>query len=267
MLESATHYFSQRAAEAVLTGCSLETSLSLKSYLTRLLESSAQPEPFSAQISLAIEPEFSLNLQLVQSHQWQHHLSSGVKGAVCSLVTAAVSGLQVSSLLQTCTQRTAGDEENRSTISSVQLSLQGKCSSLQVSLAAQLCCSGEKLSTPLPNLPLNSHGQPPLVSPRADICRLLEAGCFSLSFTVAAKFVTMEVSPKAVLTWEHIQSLDIDTRGRAPSLQQTEEISNQLAVSVSLPQVWADIAAPSSGRPSSKTGLDQVGMLIRLMKS
>jgi hypothetical protein len=252
VVQSLTHYFSQRAAAAVLTGCSLETCLSLDSYVTRLLQS-PNPNPFSAEISLAVEPECSLYFQLLQSHPMQQQLSSGVKGPVCSLITAAMSGLQVNSLLQTCSRFKAEDEDNSATVSSLQLCLQGKCSSLQVSLAAQLVCGEENWSS-LPNLRTNSHGEPPLIQPRPDICRLLEAGCFSLSFTVAAKVVTMEISQKTVLTWEHVQTLDIGTSGKTPSLQQKEEVSNQLAVSVSLPQVWAEVAAPVTGTPSATTG-------------
>ena len=251
MMQSLSHYFSQRAAATVLTGISLDTSLSLKSYVTNLLHSPSDTQPFSAQISITVEPKFSCNIQLLQSHQMQHQLSSGVRGPVCSLFAAGLSGLQVSSLLRTCTP---ADEDNSATISSLQLCLQGKCSSLQVSLAAQLGCGEENWSS-LPNLPANSHGEPPLIEPRPDICRLLEAGCFSLSFTVAAKVVTMEISPKTVLTWEHVQTMHVSTIGRTPTVQQKEEVSNQLAVSLSLPHVWANVAAPSTGTPSAATGL------------
>ena len=264
MTRSATHYFSKRAAEAVLTGCSLEAGRSLESYLTRLLQSSAEPQPSSAQITLSVEPEFSVDIQLVQSHPVQPQFPPGVRAPLCSLVTAAASGLQVSSLLQTGTQKTAEDEESSATVSSLQLSLKGKCSSLQISLAAQLSSSGGS-SGSFPNLLTNSHQRARLVGPSSGVCSLLEAGCMSLSFTVAAKVVTMEVSPRAILTWEHVQTMEVDRSARPPCLQQREEVSHQLAISVSLPQVWADVAAPHIGRPSASTGVQMLDIVCELL--
>ena len=247
MAASLAHYFRRRAAPAVLTGCTLETSLSLQSYLSRILSSSSssteQQQPFSAQISLAVCPD--CGFQLVQSHPLTH----GGK-LVCSFVTATICSLQVGSLLQT---HNHADSENMSTLSSLGLSLQGRCTSLQGSLAVNLSSDKTSPNRSLPNLLTNPRRpQAALVDSSPEFCVLVEAGCNSPSFTVAAKIVTMEVSPRAVLTWDHIQS--VDGSACRPSSNQTEEGRNQVALSLSLPQVWADVAAPHTGWPSETTG-------------
>ena len=243
VMHSLTQYFRQRAASAVLTSFSLDTHLALKSYLSKLLHLSTEPHhPFSAEVSVAVDPD--INVHFVQSHPLPH-----AGEPVCSIIALTAFGLQLGSLLQSHSQAPV---ESNSTLSSLRLSLQGKCSSLKTSMAVKL---GNKPSTSLPNLLANSSRVSSLIEPSPNVCVLLEAGCLSLSLTVAAKIVTMEVSPKAVLTWDHIQSVEVDESSGRVSLQhQTDEVRNQLAVSVSLPHVWADVAAPLSGWPSLATG-------------
>lgn len=244
MTQSLTNYFSQRSAEAVLTSCSLQTSLSLDSYLTKLM-TLAKPNEFSANLSLAVEPSSTLCVQFVQSHSI-HKPPLG--GPVCSFVTAVVSNLSLCALFKTCSETTTKRlDKDKATINSLQISLQGNSSSLQVSLAAQLS-SGHKSC---PNLFTNPGPQPPLLSPSSDVYSLVEAGCSSVSFTMATKLVTMEISPKVVLTWDHVHGLEID---RSIRTSLPEEVDNQFALSLSLPQVWINIAAPTTGTPSSSTG-------------
>ena len=243
MTKSLTAHFQQRGALAVLTGCSLETVLSLNSHLDKFLDQSHDTEPFSVHISLDTS---CVAVRLVQPLPQRCQLSTDPL-AQCSLATATVFGLQVNSLVQTQTQRVVEDD---STVSSLQLSLQGNCPSLYLSLAVQ---QSTQPSSSLPNLLTNANRLERVVSPSPGLCSLLEVGCVSPSFTVAAKIVTLEVSHHAVLTWEHVQSHSVDECGQRTS-QQREEVNNKLAVSVVLPRVWADIAAPHAGRPSPSTG-------------
>lgn len=240
----------------MLTGCSLEASLSLDSYLGRLLQPSEPPQPLSVHISFDMDPEAFVAVQLVQALPQQYQLPELPPGASvphCSLVTAALFGLQVSSLIRTHTESVAEDDNNFATVSSLQLSLKGDCSSVQLSLAAQL--SVDTCSLPsLPNLLTNSSRLEVLVGPSPRLCSLLEVGCLSPSFTIAAKVVTLEVSRRAILTWEHITSHPSDGGVWRSSSQQQEEVNNKIAVSLSLPQVWADVAAPHTGRPGASTG-------------
>jgi hypothetical protein len=255
IIKTLAHYFQQRGALAVLTGCSLETSLSLGSYLGRLL-CSHQPQPFSAHISLGMDPKACITVQLVQSLPQRYRLSSELSASVgvpmCSLLTATVFGLYANSLVRTHTQ-TVAEHDDVTTVSSLQLSLQGGSSSMQLSLAVKL--SGDATFPPsLPNLLTNSSRLEAVVDHCSGLCSLLEAGCVSPSFTVAAKLVTLEVSHRAVLTWEHVLSHPLEGVERV-TCEQQEEVTNKVAVSVSLPQVWADVAAPPTCKTGTSTGM------------
>ena len=250
MTKALTCHFQQRGALAVLTGCSLDTTLSLNSYLTKLIHPSSDCKPFSAHISLGMEQNAFLGLQLVQTLSPPCQLSPSAQ-PLCSLVNTTVLGLQLSSLIQRHTQKVVGEEQSQSSISSLQLSLQGSCSSLQLSLAAQL--SPEAQTPPyLPNLLTCSSRLEAMLGSSPGLYSLLEAGCHGPSCSTAAKIVTQEVSSKAVLTWEHVESVDSD--GRRTTSHQREEVNNMLALSVTLPRVWADVAAPQTGRHSLSTG-------------
>lgn len=258
MTTSLTYYFQQRSALAVLTGCSLEASLSLNSYLSQLLQPSSDPQPFSAHISLAMNPKAFAGVQFVQSFPQQHwhHINpdppSGASVPHCSLVSAALCGLQVSSLIQTHTESVAEDEDNHATVSSLQLSLKGGCSSVQLSLAVQF--SVGTFPSSFPNLLTNSSRLEVVVGPNPGSCSLLEMACLMPSFTAAAKVVTLEVSHKAVLTWEHVHSHPLREEVKRLASNQQEEVKNKIALSVSMPQVWVDVAAPCTGRPGASTG-------------
>lgn len=248
MVKTLTYYFEQRGPLAVLTGCSLETSLSLKSYLNKLLHHSSQLQPSSVHISLVMD---SLSIQLVQSLSLQYQFEDNQPQ--CSLINASVIGLQVNSLIQTQSQSICDDDNTQSIINSLQLSLQGNCSSVQTSLAIQFSIN-EQRPPPLPSLPnllTCSSRLEAVVGP--GLCVLLEAGYSDPVFTAVANIVTNEISPKAVLTWEHVECIDDNIL--IHNTQQQEQINNKLALSLVLGQVWTDIAAPQTGKHSLSTGI------------
>lgn len=251
MTTSLTHHFQQRSALAVLTGCSLEANLSLKSYLSQLLQPSPEPQPFSAHISLCMDPNAFAGVQLVQSLPQREVLASA-SVPYCSLVSVALCGLQVSSLVQTHSESVVEDENNHANVSSLQLSLKGECSSVQLSLGVQF--SGGTFPPSLPNLLTNSSRLEVAIGPSPSLCSLLEMGCLLPSFTAAVKVVNLEVSHKAVLMWEHVHSHHLDGELKRHASNQQEEVKNKIAVSVSMPQVWVDVAAPHMGRPGASTG-------------
>lgn len=262
MTTSLADHFQQRGALAVLTGCSLEASLSLNSYLSQLLQPLSDPQPFSAHISLGMNPKAFAGVRFVQSfpQQYWHYMNpeppAGASVPHCSLVSAALCGLQVSSLIQTQTESVAEDEDNHATVSSLQLSLEGRSSSLQLSLAVQF--SADTFPPSFPNLLTNSSQLEVVVGPSPGLCSLLEMGCLLPSFTAAAKVVTLEVSHKAVLTWEHVHSHPLRGEVKRLTSNQQEEVKNKIAVSVSMPKVWVDVAAPRTGRPGASTGEDDL---------
>lgn len=204
-----------------------------------------------------MDPKACVTLQLVQSlpQRYRHSpkLCAGANVPTCSLLTAAVFGLYVNSLVRTHAQAVAENDDDIATINSLHLSLQGSSSSMQLSLAVKL---SEDTTPPpsLPNLVTNSSRLEAVLNPCPGLCSLLEAGCVSPSFTVATKFVTLEVSHRAVLTWEHVLSHPLEGSMRKTTCQQQEKVINKVAVSVSLPQVWADVAAPPAGTIGASSG-------------
>ena len=251
MANSLTSYFKQRGALAVLSGCSLETTLSLNSHLNQLLNPPHDLVPVSTQVSLVMDRNACIAVRLVQSLPQPYQLPPAVSR--CSLVTAAVGGLQLSSLIRIHTEKVSEDEDSQCTISSLQLSLQGQCKTVQLTLAT-LLSDGVTPPPSFPNLLTNSS-RLQVMDHSPSVCSLLEMGCVSPSFDLVAKIVTLEVSHRGILTWEQVQSEAVD---RKPTSQQTEQVNNKLAVSVTLPQLWIDIAAPHTGRLSASTGMKHV---------
>ena len=201
-------------------------------------------------------PDAFAAVQLVQSLPRRYQLHSGSSGLSvphCSLATACVQGLQVSSLVRTHSQTVTEDADNQAMVSSLQLSLKGHCSSVQLALAA-LLAPGTQLPPSLACLPPSRGGLEPATGPCPGLCRLMEAGCVSPSLTMAANIVTREVSHKAVLTWEHVQGCSVKGDEQCPATPLQEQVKNKMAVSVSLPEVWAEVAAPCTGRPGPSTG-------------
>ena len=260
-----TRYFQERSAQSILSGHSLAVSHSLTSCLQKLSQSSSQsPAPFSAHIALEMAPETFAAVQLVQSLPRKHRLflSEGHHGldvSHCSLGRLSLRGLHLNSLLQTHTEAIAegNGSDDQAILSSLQLSLEAGCSSVQLAMAAMLPpTSLSRYTTPdlLPNLPCGISRLDTEVSACPGLCSLLEAGCARPSLSMAVKIVTQEVSHKSVLTWNHVQTHPLASGNTWPVSDAMEQKKNKLVVSLSVPQLWADVAAPSTGQPNLSTG-------------
>ena len=261
MASTLTQHFEQRSAFSILSANSLVTSLSLNSYLEKLMETPKDSKPFSVHITVGMAPDTFAALQAVQSSPRHCRLRRGGPGVRevvphASLVTVFLKGLQVNSLIHSESEVVPDEMDEVIHLNSFKVSVVGQCAAVQVALAALL--SQNTLShfptSSFPHLPPHCSRLDMSLAQHPGLFSLLEASCSNPSISAAAKIVAREVSHKAVLTWEHVHTHPLDSDLMQPSSQSVGRVKNKLVLSLSLPQLWADVAAPRTGRADPSTG-------------
>lgn len=263
MASTLTQHFGQRSALSVLSGSTLVTSLSLDSYLGKLMEAQKDSNPFSIHITVGMAPDAFAALQAVQSSPRLYRLRRGGPGACeivphTSVVTVFLRGLQVNSLVHSESEAVSDETDDVFHLNSFKVSVEGQCAALQVALAALLSQNtlSRSPTSSFPHLPPHHSRLDVRLAQHPGLLSLLEASCSSPSISAAAKVVAREVSHKAVLTWEHVHTHPLNSELTQPSSQSMERVKNKLVLSLSLPQLWMDTAAPHTGRADTTGGLD-----------
>ena len=258
MVSTVSDYMGQRSALSVLSAHHFLTSLSLNSYLEKLMEPDISTDAFSLHLCVKMAPNTFVSLQSVQSSPKHFRLKKNGTGQHeivphCSMASVFLTGLQLNALVQSRSEAIPEGFDDPIILSSLKVSVLGHCSSLQASLAVLL--SQHTLThfptSLFPQLPPHLSRLDVSVAQSAGLCSLLEAGCSNASITAAARVVTREVSHKALLMWENVRNQPPESNHNPPP---SASVNNKLMLSVSLPRLCVDVAAPHTGRVEPSTG-------------
>ena len=225
------------------------------------MEPDISTDAFSLRLGVKMAPNTFASLQSVQSSPKRFRLRKKGTGQHeivphCSMASIFVTGLQLNALVHSRSEAVPEEFDEPILLSSLKVSVLGHCSSLQASLAVLLSQHTLKQfhTSLFPQLPPHLSRLDVSVAQSAGLCSLLEAGCSNASITAAARVVTREVSHKALLTWENVRNQPPESNRNRPPSRSVERVNNKLMLSVSLPRLCVDVAAPHTGRVEPSTG-------------
>ena len=279
IIQSTKSFFESRSAMSVLNSTSFASAMNVFDLLSNQQQAQSTPTPPTDRsvpllsLHLNMSPAAYVAVQLLQHSPPQKaaFLETSLPGQLKevishkSLLTAYLSEASTSVLLHTPSEAhpvSAGDGK----AGCVKMAAKLKCPVVQVNLSA-LVSAGHSC-TALPGLvsaqqQLSFNLVPPSKDAKPDfvLCDLLEAGVKDATVSVAASIATSRLDSNAILSWDYVEnerdSVYTDERGHTGSEPGGGGKCNVLAVDVSVPLLWSQLAAPQCGlaQPSSG-GLD-----------